>query len=134
MNISTCIICGPPSIFLSFTNTGSGWLESSLSSVTFTPPSLHILPPRNTFKMKKQKCLSHPSIYPSIHPSIHHPLSIQNLINTCPTSFGLLQSVMSYWRISPWSQLLKYKNLSSSEIRQSVIKANNRGNYDKWDI
>ena len=43
-------------------------------------------------------------------------------IFTCPTSFGLLGSVMSYCLMSPWIQLLKYRNLSSNEIRISVIR------------
>ena len=41
---------------------------------------------------------------------------------TWPTSFGFLRSVMSYCWTSPWSQLLIYKYLSSSEMRMSVIR------------
>ena len=41
---------------------------------------------------------------------------------TCPTSLGLRLSVTSYCLTSPWSQLLKYRYLSSSDIRMSVIR------------
>ena len=41
---------------------------------------------------------------------------------TWPTSLGFLVSVMSYCLRSPWSQLPKYKYLSSREIRISVIR------------
>lgn len=44
-----------------------------------------------------------------------------SLHSTWPTSFGFLVSVMSYCRMSPWSQLLKYKNLSSKDRMMSVI-------------
>ena len=33
--------------------------------------------------------------------------------NICPASFGFLGSVTSYWRMSPWIQLDKYRYLSS---------------------
>lgn len=40
---------------------------------------------------------------------------------TCPTSLGLQVSVMSYCLMSPCTQLLKYRYLSSREIKMSDI-------------
>ena len=58
-------------------------------------------------------------------PSFSLPWLSSILINnvlTWPTSFGFLVSVISYCLMSPCSQLPKYKYLSSSEIRMSVIR------------
>ena len=57
--------------------------------------------------------------------SLHVHMQIQSKL-TCPTSFGWAWSVMSYCLTSPWSQLLKYKYLSSSDINRSVISPENR--------
>ena len=41
---------------------------------------------------------------------------------TWPVSFGLAGSLMSYWRMSPCSQLEKYRQRSSIETTRSVIR------------
>ena len=47
--------------------------------------------------------------------------SIEPPKNICPTSLGFALLVMSYCLISPCTQLLKYKYLSSNDNRMSVI-------------
>jgi hypothetical protein len=45
-----------------------------------------------------------------------------NAVCTCPTNFGFAVSVISYCLKSPWSQLLKYRYLSSRDMTKSVIR------------
>lgn len=53
-----------------------------------------------------------------------HTLDTWNLARTtqeCKEAVASEAHLMSYWQISPRSQLEKYRNLSSSEMRMSVI-------------
>ena len=60
-------------------------------------------------------------LYLSIVSSLYES-SLESDRPTWPTSLGFLVSVISYCLRSPWSQLPKYKYLSSREIRISVIR------------
>lgn len=51
---------------------------------------------------------------------------------TCPTSRGLQVLEISYWRMSPCSQLQTYRYLSSKEMTRSLGKAGRAEKKEPW--
>lgn len=119
---------------LTLMKNGSGWLCSSSSLHTVTGPPLVMLPPTKTCKRPKVWVAetARMGLIPAVPRRRRKSIRMRpgaRCCLTCPTSLGLRVSEMSYWRMSPCSQLLKYRNLSSSEMRMSVMKP--WGGYDR---
>ena len=109
---------------------GSGWHCNSLSSTTVTGPPFVMLPPRNTCNPENEwehasavkRTWKQRSDDSQAKGNCHFLLLKKKEIRrlycpctrqlfwcwlTCPTSLGLRVLEMSYWRMSPCSQLLK---------------------------